>query len=88
MKTTLKELEERVLVLEKTARFQKPEEIDHYFGMVNETYREVQRLGASETGRIRHEVTKMFKQVMTERDLFQLRIPWYKFTTRKIKNAK
>lgn len=88
MKYTLKSLEMRMLAVEEIAKFHDPQNIKAYYEMAIDANRRIRELEQSETGRIRIEVQKMFKRVMTERDLFAFRIPWYKFMTRKIKNTR
>lgn len=78
----------RMLALEEIAKFRDPQNIKSYYEMAIDANRRISELEQTETGRIRTEVQKMFKRVMTERDLFAFRLPWYKFTTRKIKETK
>lgn len=74
--------------LQQEDRFRSSDSILALNADVSTISRELNSLKQTLTGHIRIETERMFKRVMTERDLFAFRLPvWARFT-RKIKNIK
>lgn len=91
-KLSLKDLDFRLNTMEQELRplrlLLNDKNIAQLVGEISSIGTRVDTMERTETGRIRYEVQKMFKQVMTERDLFAFRIPIWARWTRKIKNTK